>query len=137
MIRANVNSGDAPNEAVPVAAGVYDATFEEAPTLQSPKKDPERDDMVVAVHTITEEGSEFKGRKMTSYHALWMDLGKISFKRLCLACGLTPGKEGVDLAELVGRAHKIQVTERTYKDDEGIERRTSNVKDFIVESGEP
>lgn len=127
----DVNFEDVPDEVLPVGAGIYEATCEEVPTLQAPKENPERGNMVVAVHTISE--GEFKGRKLTTYDCLWMDLGKISFKRLCLACGLTPGADGVDLADLVGKAHKIQVTERTYKDESDVERATSDIKDYVIE----
>ncbi len=131
-----VDFDEVPDEAVAVGAGLYMAEIKEIPVLQAPKEDPERGQMAVTVHVITtkSDGSEteHKGRVMTDYHCLWMDLGKISFKRLCLAGGLTPGKEGVDLVDLIGKPHQIQVSERTYKDDAGVEQKGSNIKDYII-----
>lgn len=126
----DVNFADVPDEVQPVGAGVYMAVIEEVPLLVAPKKDPGRGSMAVAVHTISE--GDYKGRKMTTRDCLWMDLGKISFKRLCLACGIRPGKDGVDLADLVGKPHKITVVERTYKGEDDIERATSDVRDYVI-----
>ena len=128
MAHINTNFDDVPESFQPVPAGIYSLRFDEAPTVEEARSG--KGVNVIARHVI--DGGEYDGRPITNY-MFQSDLGKITLKRMALSAGVAAGDQGLDLEDFVGTVCRAQITQRTYKDDDGIEKVTNSVKDYLLE----
>lgn len=130
MAFINVDFNEVPDDFKTVEPGTYNLEISSIPEIQ-PTKDGSSQNLVVDFQ-VADEG-EFKGRKMKEWFYLGNELGLIKAKKFLIACGVTPGPEGINTEELMGKICKAVVAQRNYKDAiTGEDRTSTEIKAFLV-----
>ena len=126
MTHVHTNFDDVPDEILPITPGTYGFVVQEAEIKENKKQTGMN--LVVSM-AILDEG-EFKGRRVMAFMALKSMQTQI--KRLCMACGVDVGADGLDTEDLVDKEGSFVLTTRTYQDNDGNPQEAANVKDYIV-----
>lgn len=138
IIEADFNA--VPDVVKPIGSGIYDMLVTSVST-QPPKKSTTLGTTIVLKLQIQNDGP-YKGRQITDYLFVSADpkqtkeereRGLTNIKRAALSAGITPGLNGLNVAELQGRTVKAAVSNGTMKDEStGVIKETSNVSKYFI-----
>jgi len=118
-----------PNEIQPIPEGLHVFEVASVPDIK-PAKSGKGDNFVVSLKLKDCPG--FEGRIII--HSIFLnDIGKTTAKRVALAAGLNPGKDGFRTEELVGRTLKAEVVKDFYIPEGKTEKEeTRRIKEYVV-----
>ena len=119
MALINVNFDEIPDGITPVEPGIYDAEIMETPTLEPTAKGTGFN-LSVRMRVVT-DNSPMSGRTLRDL-IFQNEIGHIRTKQMALSAGLSPGVDGFDTEEVLGKIVKIEVTHKTWVTDAGVER---------------
>lgn len=134
MPKIAVNFDSVPDQILPIDPGIYplEVISVEEESVASKKKPGEMYNQVVVKLQVRDDGNKNDGRTVYDRIGIDNDWGRVALKRLVKSCGLTPGPDGLELNDLVGKLCRARIANRTYKDDStGETKEASNIKEYL------
>lgn len=134
------NFDQVPDVVKPIGSGIYDMLVTSV-SSQPPKKATTLGTTIVVKLQVQNDGP-YKGRQITDYLFVSADPKQTkedrersltNIKRLALSAGISPGVNGLNLADIQGKVVKAAVSNGTMKDDAtGVVKETSNVSKYFI-----
>lgn len=130
MPRLDINFSDVPDKILPLPEGIYTLEIHSADF----KLTNDGTSHKVEVAFRVQEPTDHAGRIVSDHIGVKMET---RLKRLAMAAGLDPAVNGLSTEDLPGRVVQVQITQRSYKDNDGNTQIASNIKDYLIPSETP
>lgn len=123
------NYNDVPEVIPPIDAGIYDLKVLTADVKRN--KAGDGDNLVIAYEIVNSANEKSNGRKLTQYNSI--SKSETNIKRVWLSTNTDIRPDGsINTDDIIGKIARGEIAPRKYKDDSGVERESSDIKNILI-----